>query len=349
MRLLSWVGIAQPGSRTDHMTENAPVHSLACWINAPLQAGLRATTLPTLAPGEVRVRTLHSGVSRGTETLVFRGEVPASETQRMRAPFQDGEFSFPLKYGYVNVGRVEEGPPDLVGRLVFCLYPHQTVFQVPATAVLPLPPDVPPARAVLAANLETAINALWDAPPRMGERITVVGGGTLGLLVAWLAAQVPGCSVQVIDTQASRAPIAELLGASFCLPEDAKDEAALVIHTSGSAAGLATALGLAAFEGTVLELSWYGSREVSVPLGEAFHSRRLALKSSQVGSVATAMRERWSHRQRLELALKMLTDSRLDALITHSAPFDELPQVLQQLAGTEAPDVLCHRIDYPET
>lgn len=331
------------------MTENPPVHSLACWINAPLQAGLRTTTLPALAPGEVRVRTLHSGVSRGTETLVFRGEVPSSETQRMRAPFQEGDFSFPLRYGYVNVGRVEAGPTDLVGRLVFCLYPHQTVFQVPASAVLPLPPDVPPARAVLAANLETAINALWDAPPRMGERIAVVGGGTLGLLVAWLAALVPGCDVQVIDTQSSRAPIAELLGASFSLPEEAQGEADLVIHTSGSAAGLATALGVAAFEATVLELSWYGSREVSVPLGEAFHSRRLVLKSSQVGSVATAMRGRWSHRQRLELALKMLTDARLDALITHSAPFDELPKVLQRLAGTEAPDVLCHRIDYPES
>jgi threonine dehydrogenase-like Zn-dependent dehydrogenase len=182
----------------------------------------------------------------------------------------------------------------------------------------------------------------------MGERIAVVGGGTLGLLVAWLAAQVPGCSVQVIDTQPSRAPIAALLGASFSLPENATGEADLVIHTSGSAAGLTTALGLAAFEATVLELSWYGSRAVPVPLGEAFHSRRLVLKSSQVGSVATTMRGRWNHRQRLELALKMLTDARLDALISHNAPFDELPQVLQRLAGAEAPDVLCHRIDYPE-
>lgn len=331
------------------MTEHAPVYSRACWIDAPLQAELRSTTLPELAADEVRVRTLHSGVSRGTETLVFRGEVPASETQRMRAPFQEGDFSFPVKYGYVNVGRVEAGPKDLIGQLVFCLHPHQTVFQVPVAAVLPLPPELPAARAVLAANLETAINALWDATPRMGERIAVVGGGTLGLLVAWLAAQVPGCSVQVIDTQPSRAAIAESFGASFSLPDNAEHEADLVIHTSGHAAGLATALSLAAFEATVLELSWYGSRAVSVPLGEAFHSRRLVLKSSQVGSVATPMRGRWSHRQRLELALKMLTDARLDALITHSAPFDELPQVLARLAGPDAPDVLCQRIDYPAT
>lgn len=330
------------------MTENVTANSRACWIKAPFQAELRSTTLPALAAGDVRVRTLHSGVSRGTETLVFRGEVPASETQRMRAPFQEGEFSFPLKYGYVNVGQVEDGPKDLIGRRVFCLYPHQTVFQVSASAVVPLPSSVPSARAVLAANLETAINALWDVTPRMGDRIAVVGGGTLGLLVAWLAAQVPGCNVQVIDTQSSRAPMAELLGASFSLPEDALGDADLVIHTSGHAAGLTTALRLAAFEGTVLELSWYGNRSVPVPLGEAFHSRRLILKSSQVGSVATAMRGRWSHRQRLELALSLLTDARLDALITHSAPFDELPQVLSRLAGPEAPDVLCHRIDYPD-
>lgn len=330
------------------MTESAFVHSRACWISAPLKAELRSSVLPALSPGDVRVRTVHSGVSRGTESLVFRGEVPVSEIHRMRAPFQEGEFSFPLKYGYVNVGRVEAGPKDLIGQLVFCLYPHQTVFQVPASAVLPLPPDVPPSRALLAANLETAINAMWDSAPRIGERIAVVGGGTLGLLVAWLASQVPGCCVQVIDTQPSRASIAESLGASFSLPDGAQAEADLVIHTTGHAAGLATALRLAAFEATVLELSWYGSRTVSVPLGEAFHSRRLVLKSSQVGAVATPMRARWSHRQRLELALKMLADPRLDALISHAAPFDELPQVLHRLAGPDAADVLCQRIDYPE-
>ncbi len=328
-------------------TESTQVSSRACWVKAACEAELRTVVLPPLAPGEVRVRTLHSGVSRGTETLVFRGEVPASEMQRMRAPFQDGEFSFPVKYGYVSVGRVEMGPQALLGRLVFCLHPHQTVFQVPASSVLPLPPGVPAARAVLAALLETAVNALWDAAPRIGERIAVVGGGALGLLVAWLAARVPGCSVQVIDTQASRAALAESLGASFGLPDEARPEADLVVHTSGQPAGLATALRLAAFEATVLELSWYGNRAVQVPLGEAFHSRRLVLRSSQVGSVAAPMRTRWSHRQRLALALSLLDDPRLDGLITHSAPFDELPRVLARLAGDQAPDVLCHRIDYP--
>ena len=248
-----------------HSTAEAPAR--ACWVVAPGRAELRDEVLPPLAEGQVRVRSLHSGVSRGTEGLVFRGEVPPSEYERMRAPFQQGAFPGPVKYGYVSVGTVEHGPAALQGRTVFCLHPHQTRFQVPADAVLPLPDSVPPGRAVLAALLETAINALWDAAPRIGDRVAVVGGGTLGLLVAWLAARVPGCRVQVVDTVPARAEVAAALGAGFALPDAATPEADLVVHASGQAAGLATALGLAGVEATVLELSWYGSRAVAVPLG----------------------------------------------------------------------------------
>jgi NADPH:quinone reductase-like Zn-dependent oxidoreductase len=320
----------------------------ACWIVAPGQAEIRTETLPPMADGEVRVRTLHSAVSRGTEGLVFRGEVPASEWQRMRAPFQAGDFPSPVKYGYVNVGVVEAGPAELIGRTVFCLYPHQTRYQVNAEAVLPLPEGVPPARAVLAAQMETAINALWDAAPVPGSRVCVVGGGVIGLLVAWLATREHGCQVEVVDTQASRAGLAEAMGAVFRLPDQASGNAGLVVHTSATSAGLATALRLAAFEATVLELSWYGSRDVSVPLGEAFHSQRLTLKSSQVGHVAPVRRGDWTHRRRLALALSLLTDPVLDRLITDTAPFHQLPQVLKRLAGDGAPGTLCHRIDYAD-
>lgn len=349
--------------RPDHPTSlNTPASypatdhgcaSSACWVVAPGHAELRTETLPPLAHGQVQVRTLHSAISRGTEGLVLRGEVPASEYERMRAPFQAGDFPGPVKYGYINVGRVEQGPAALLGRTVFCLYPHQTLYQVPADAVVPVPSGVPAGRAVLAALLETAINALWDAAPCIGDRVAVVGGGTLGLLVAWLAARVPGCTVQVVDTVPARAELATALGAGFALPAAATPDADLVVHTSGTAAGLATALQLAGFEATVLELSWYGSRAVDVPLGQAFHSRRLVLKSSQVGSVASAQRARWSHRRRLTLALSLLSDPVLDGLITHGSPFAELPQVLAGLAcppvretGSEN-GTLCHRIDYP--
>lgn len=317
----------------------------ACWTEAPGRAAVREGRLGAPAEGELRVRTLHSAVSRGTELLVFGGEVPASEYGRMRAPFQEGDWPGPVKYGYANVGVVEAGPPAWRGRTVFCLYPHQTVYQVPASAVHPLPPGLPPARAVLAANMETAVNALWDAAPRVGDRIAVVGGGVVGLLVGWLAARLPGCAVELVDVRRERAAVAARLGLDFALPQAAAREADLVVHASGQPQGLVTALALAGLEATVLELSWYGQRTVPLPLGQAFHARRLVLRSSQVGRVAEAQRSRWDHARRMALALQLLCDPVLDALITDSTPFEQLPDVLARLAAG-APDTLCHRIDY---
>jgi len=318
----------------------------ACWLVEPGCAELRVETLLEPTAEQVRVRTLHSGISRGSETLVYRGEVPVSEYGRMRAPFQSGDFPGPVKYGYSSVGVVEAGPAALRGRAVFCLFPHQSHYVVPADAVHLLPDGVPPARAVLAANLETAINVLWDAAPLLGDRISVVGGGAVGLLIAWLAGRLPGCAVQVVDTQVARRDVAQRLGVDFAVPEAARGEADLVVHASGRSEGLATALRLAAFEATVVELSWYGQRDVSVALGGAFHSRRLTLKSSQVSQVAVAQRSRWSHRRRIELALSLLTERTLDALITDAAPFEALPAVLARLAASGSDTTLCHRIDY---
>jgi threonine dehydrogenase-like Zn-dependent dehydrogenase len=323
--------------------------ALCFWIVAPGRAEIRAERLPERGPYDVLVRTLFSGISRGTESLVYTGAVPPSEYDRMRAPFQEGEFPGPVKYGYCSVGVVEEGPAPLRGRAVFALAPHQTRYVVPASAVHVLPEGVPPARAVLAANLETAINGLWDGAAAVGDRIAVVGGGTVGCLVAWLGARLPGARVELVDIDPARAAVAAALGVPFKPPEAASGDADLVVHASGTESGLATALRLAGFEATVLELSWYGSRRPAAPLGESFHSRRLTLKSSQVGSVAPARRARWTTRARLELALRLLADadggSRLDALVTGESPFHELPKVLDELArgGRSA---LCHRIAY---
>ena len=318
----------------------------AFWVTAPNRGKLRREALPEPGPHEVMVRTRYSALSRGTESLVFRGEVPPSEHERMRAPFQSGDFPAPVKYGYISVGEVERGPAELLGRTVFCLYPHQTRYVVPADAVVPVPHDVPPARAVLAANLETAVNGLWDLSPRVGDRLAVVGAGAVGCLVARLAGRIPGTRVELIDINPKRAAIAEQLDVAFRLPHEAAGEADRVVHCSGSAAGLATALRIAGFEATVLEMSWYGSRGVCVPLGEAFHARRLCLRSSQVGAVAAAQRPRWSPRRRLALALELLADPVLDCLINAESPFDDLPAVLARLA--EGPgDAICHRIRYP--
>ncbi|MGW0988355.1 zinc-dependent alcohol dehydrogenase [Streptomyces sp. NPDC002486] len=318
----------------------------AFWIDSPGRGAVRDVALPAPGEGEVLVRTLFSGVSRGTETLVFRGGVPVSQHTAMRAPFQEGDFPGPVKYGYLNVGVVEEGPEELAGRTVFCLYPHQTRYVVPASAVTPVPDTVPAERAVLAGTVETAVNALWDAAPLVGDRIAVVGGGMVGCSVAALLARFPGVRVQLVDADPSRAKIAEALGVGFATPEDADGERDLVVHASATEAGLARSLELLTAEGTVLELSWYGDRRVSLPLGEAFHSRRLVIRSSQVGTVSPARPNR-TYADRLAVALDLLADPALDALITGESPFENLPEVLPRLASGEVP-ALCHRVRYDE-
>src|ERR1700750_3237034 len=268
------------------MSSEAEAH--AFWLRAPGIGEIRPVTLPAPGRDEVMVRTLRSGVSRGTETLVFRGGVPPGQYATMRAPFQEGEFPGPVKYGYLIVAAVEKGPPELRGRTVFCLYPHQTAYVVPAGAVTVVPDDVPPARAVLAGTVETAVNALWDAPPLVGDRVAVVGAGMVGCCVARLLARFPGVEVTLVDVDGSRAAVAAALGAGFAPPDRAAGGCDLVVHTSATAAGLQRSLELLAPEGTVLELSWYGDAEVSLSLGGAFHVRRLGVRASQVGTVSPA-------------------------------------------------------------
>ena len=318
----------------------------AFWTVAPGRGEIRAEALPAATATDVVVRALFSGVSRGTESLVFHGGVPPEEYQRMRAPFQAGDFPGPLKYGYASVGRVESGPAELAGRTVFCLFPHQTSYVVPATAAHLVPDDVPAARAVLAANMETALNGVWDAQVLPGDRVTVVGGGTVGCLVAWLAGRIPGCDVQLVDIAPDRQAVARQLGVTFALPLAATPGRDVVIHASGAAAGLDTALSLAGFEATVVELSWYGNRPVTAALGKAFHAQRLTLKSSQVGHVPAERRARWTYTRRMAAALALLADPVLDALVTGECAFDELPGVMPSLTSATS-RALCHRVRYP--
>ena len=319
--------------------------ALAFWTVAPGRGEIRPVRLDEPGPGDVLVRTLHSGVSRGTETLVFRGGVPADQHVAMRAPRQDGDFPAPVKYGYLTVGRVEQGPAELLGRTVFCLHPHQTAFVVPETAVTVVPDAVPPARAVLAGTVETALNALWDSPPLIGDRVTVVGAGLVGCCVARLLARLPAVDVTVVDVDATRAETAAALGVGFALPADAAGDRDLVVHTSATSAGLQKSLDLLAPEGTVLDLSWYGDTPVELSLGGAFHSGRLAIRSSQVGMVAPARRSRRTHAERLTLALDLLRDPVFDVLLTGSSRFEELPQVMAGLSDGSLP-ALCHTITY---
>jgi NADPH:quinone reductase-like Zn-dependent oxidoreductase len=326
-------------SRADEMAQ-------ALWYSAPGIAEIRAEALVPPAADEVRVRALFGAVSRGTEALVLAGRVPVSEFERMRAPFMAGHFPFPVKYGYATVGRIEGGAEALRGRTIFTLHPHQNFFNIPASAAVVLPDNLPPQRAVLAANMETALNAIWDAAPGPADRIAVVGAGVVGALVAYLCGRFPGAEVTLVDINPARAELAQALGVRFARPEAAKGDCDLVVHASGNPAGLTTALALAGQEATVLEMSWYGDAPVTASLGGAFHSRRLRLISSQVGQVAPSHRPRWSHGRRLAAALALLTDARLDALLAPPVLFGDLARRLPEILDASN-GILCQPIAYP--
>jgi 2-desacetyl-2-hydroxyethyl bacteriochlorophyllide A dehydrogenase len=317
----------------------------AFWVTGPGACELRETTVGEPRMDEVLVQTLYSAVSRGTEALVYNGRVPVSEYTRMRCPHQEGDFPAPVKYGYSSVGRVIRGQSELQGCVVFCLYPHQSAFVVPAVAVVPVPDGVPPERAVLGANLETALTALWDAAPRFGDRISVVGAGVVGCLCAYLAARIPGTDVELIDVRPERADVAHALGARFATPEGARRHRDLVLHASGTGAGLRTALELATLDASIVEISWFGDEQVALPLGQAFHVKRLSLRSSQVGTVSPMARRRFTHASRLELALSLCADPALDALFSGESALEALPVVMAELASN-ASGALCQRIRY---
>jgi NADPH:quinone reductase-like Zn-dependent oxidoreductase len=317
----------------------------ALFYEAPFSARIQSVDVARLtandgdAGADVVIRTSYSGLSRGTERLVFEGRLPESEWRRMKAPFQQGEFPFPVKYGYSAVGLVEEGPDALLGRSMFALYPHQSLFALPEKHVIPLPESVPARRAILAANMETALNALWDSRTESGQTVTVIGAGLVGCLIGYLARRLAETEVTLIDINPARAAIAEALGLGFRLPADAPSGAGIVFHTTASEAGLRLALDIAGFEARIIEVSWFGDKQIALPLGGAFHSQRLQLISSQVGHIASPMRNRISHRGRLETAISLLDDPHLDSLITEDVRFDDLPAALPRLLAADAPGI----------
>ena len=330
--------------------DGAGIKSEALWYSAPGVAEIRREVLPEPKPEQLAIRALYGAVSRGTERLVFEGRIPETEWQRMRAPFQAGDCPHPVKYGYATVGVVEAGPDEWLDRAVFVLHPHQTLFCVPQDAVVSLPQALSPARAVLAANMETALNAVWDSCAGPADRIAVVGAGVVGMLTAALVNGFPGANVTVIDKIPGRAAKAEAVGLKFCTSQDCSHLAGscdTVFHASGNPAGLALSMELCGFEGTVMEMSWYGSGDVPVPLGGSFHAQRLTLQSTQVGHVARNRRPRWSHSRRLEAALGLLLDSRFDTLLDEPVAFHDLPSHLPAILN-QTGSAVCPLIAYPD-
>lgn len=316
----------------------------ALWLPEAGRCELRTEPLAKPASGQVLARMLYSGISRGTERLVFQGAVPESEAERMRGPNMAGSFAFPVKYGYAAVALIEDGPDALLGRAVFCLHPHQDFFVVCVDEVTLLPANLPPARAVLAANMETALNIVWDAGLMPGDRVCVFGAGVVGALVAFLAAQIPGTETVMVDRMVTRAGLSESFGADFALPETLSGEFDVLINATGSAAALTSAIDHAGQEARIVEASWHGDRPAALPLGGAFHARRLSIVSSQVGQIPPARRARWDYRRRMAKALALLADARLDALISGETRFAELPDAYPAIL--EADETLCHRIRY---
>ncbi len=314
----------------------------AFWITAKRQAEIKDSPLAAIE-GHITVTTLYTGISRGTERLVFEGKVPQSEFETMRAPFKDGSFAFPVKYGYSAVGQVQES--DRAGQTVFALFPHQTQFTIPGEATIPVPDDVPASRAILAANMETALNILWDASVSPGDRVAVIGAGVVGALTAYLCARIPGTDVCLIDIDPTKSALAEAFGCNFSLPDTAPAENDVILHASATSAGLSTAIALAGTEATIVEASWYGTQQTTVPLGGAFHQKRLRIVSSQVGRIPANHAVRWTYRRRLTKALALLADPVLDVLISGESPFDSLPADYAQILAD--PGTLCHRISYP--
>lgn len=338
---------ARPVRFISKMTNSqTPIHATAYWTTAKEHGELRTEEVPAPGPGEALVRALYSGISKGTEMVVHAGAVPPRVAEEMRAPHQEGNFPGPVKFGYLSVGVVEEGPGEWKGQRVFCLNPHQDLYVVPVTSLTRIPDDVPSRRAVLTGTVETAVNALWEAGPRLGDRIAVVGAGLVGSMVATLLRTFPLQRLQLVDLDPGRKQLADTLGVDFAHPDEALADCDIVFHCSASQEGLERSLQLVGDEGEVIEMSWYANREVTVPLGEDFHARRLSIRASQVGMVARARRHRRTNAERLDLAVSLLKDAVFDAFLTGSSRFENLPSVVQSLADGSL-EALCHVVEYP--
>jgi 2-desacetyl-2-hydroxyethyl bacteriochlorophyllide A dehydrogenase len=304
------------------------------WFPKAQSVELRAESLSSPGPEEVRIEALASGISHGTEMLVYRGQVPADLP--LDLPTLRGSFAFPVKYGYASVGRVAEAGNAVTGveagDTVFVLHPHQTAYVVPASLATRLPADLPPEHGVFLANVETGVNVLLDARPRLGDRVIVFGQGVIGLVLTQLLRRVGVGRVIGVDPIPARRRLARELGADEALPPEEATPAAvraltggigadLAIEASGNPAALAAAVESVGQEGTVVVPSWYGTKPVCLPLGGSFHRGRVRIVSSQVGALDPALAPRWDRARRQALAIDMLARLQLDPLITHRIPF----------------------------
>ena len=294
---------------------------------------MRDGRVPEPGPGQVLVRALASGVSQGTELLLYRGQGPTPFDPSLDAP---GAPMYPRRYGYAWVGEVVDGPSDRLprGTRVFALAPHGDLHAINVGDARPIDASIPPRRAVLAASLETAVTCVWDSGVQLGDAVVVLGGGVVGLLVARLAAAAGG-RVRVVEPSPRRRAVAQALGVEAVSPEedDPRADADVVVEATGNPAVLDRAIAHAAHEAVVVVASFYGARVAPVALGADFHRRRLRLLSSQVSSLPASRAARWTTARRFDLVRSLLRDRSLDALVEGAHSFDDARAVFERLDG----------------
>lgn len=322
----------------------APGQTRAVWTTGPRSLELRAEHLSPPGPHEVLVRTLVSGISQGSEMLVYRGEAPRDLP--LDLPTLAGSFAFPIKYGYALVGRVEAAGSAATGFAlgdhVFVHHPHQEAFTVVETMPIRLPRGLDPVLGVFTANLETAVNALLDSTIHLGESVVVFGLGVVGMLIAQLLKRSGAGLVVAVDPLPARRALATVAGIDTVLSNDIDISAQvhdltqgrgadLAIEASGHGAALQAAIDCVADEGTVLAVSWYGMKPVTLALGGHFHRGRVQVQSSQVGRVNPELAPRWDRARRTALVQHLLPSLHLAELITHRIPFERAADAFRLL------------------
>ena len=326
-------------ARVQPLASKEAVTSRSLWFSGPRTIEMREKTVRPPEPGEVRIRALCSSISHGTEMLIYRGEVAADLPLDLTLPSMEGSFAFPIKYGYANVGRIIQ-PGSRVegfveGDLVFAFNPHETDCTIPARFVVKMPDKITPRKGIFLANVETAINVLLDAAPRIGERVVVLGQGTVGLLITQLCRIAGAGLIATCDPFEKRRKLSSALGADIVIDPEAESTSArireatdgegadVVIESSGRPEALDEAIRATAREGRVVVVSWYGAKRATLALGEDFHRNRITIKSSQVSNLDPCLAPRWTLERRQELALRYLNELRLEELITHTFSFED--------------------------
>ncbi len=310
----------------------------ALWHVDPAHSVLRQQTLGKLTPGECLVKTRFSMVSLGTERLVCKGGMSPEAYGPMTVPYMQGAFSFPLTYGYSLTGEVIDGPQEWLGERVHAMHPHQDLCVIHSHDLTVVPGNVPLDRAVLASNLETAVNGVWDGQPIMGQRVLVIGYGLIGALIAHLVKPIPGIELHIHDIRGSRKELAIANGHHvWDAAESQPGDYDLIFHTSASSAGLQFAIDHTREEGRVIEMSWYGNQTVNLDLGASFHYGRNRIISSQVSRIASPALPHFDHHRRKSLIFQLLADDAYHKFLGEGIVFDQSPSFFSDLRKNSFP------------